>query len=228
MLKRIKPEKDVDGFHPYNAGLLSQGQGHLIPCTAKGVAVMLESLDTPLSGLHAVVIGRSNIVGRPVAQLLEQHNCTVTLCHSRTQNLDMHLACADIVVVAVGRANFVHGSSLKEGCIVIDVGINRLENGSLCGDVDFASAKEKAKAGEKSRSTGDINTNVKIESANIAKPTGASGTFSAFAAGIIGVTPPVQTVSDNELRKLQRENNKTQREMNKHLKKLDNEARFAG
>ena len=146
VLKRIRPEKDVDGFHPYNAGLLSQGQGHLIPCTAKGVAVMLESLDTPLSGLHAVVIGRSNIVGRPVAQLLEQHNCTVTLCHSRTQNLDMHLACADIVVAAVGRANFVHGSSLKEGCIVIDVGINRLENGSLCGDVDFASAKEKAKA----------------------------------------------------------------------------------
>lgn len=146
ILKRIQPEKDVDGFHPYNAGLLSQGQGYLVPCTAKGISVMLTSLDIPLSGMHAVVVGRSNIVGRPVAQLLEQHNCTVTLCHSRTKNLDVHLGHADIVVAAVGRPNFIHGSTLKQGCIVIDVGINRLENGSLCGDVDFESAKEKAQA----------------------------------------------------------------------------------
>lgn len=146
VIEAISPEKDVDGFHPYSTGLLSQGHGSFIPCTAKGVMVLLESLELSLSGLHAVVIGRSNIVGRPVAQLLEQSNCTVTICHSRTRNLDQHLAMADIVVVAVGRANFVHGSQLKEGCVVIDVGINRLEDGSLCGDVDFESAEKIAHA----------------------------------------------------------------------------------
>ena len=146
VIEAITPEKDVDGFHPYNTGLLSQGHGTFIPCTAKGVLVLLQSLEKPLSGLHAVVIGRSNIVGRPVAQLLEQSNCTVTLCHSRTQNLKQHLALADIVVVAVGRPNFVHGSQLKPGCIVIDVGINRLDDGRLCGDVDFESAEPVAQA----------------------------------------------------------------------------------
>ena len=146
VIEAISPQKDVDGFHPYSTGLLSQGHGSFIPCTAKGVMLLLESLDVSLSGQHAVVIGRSNIVGRPVAQLLEQSNCTVTICHSRTRNLDQHLAMADIVVVAVGRARFIHGSQLKKGCIVIDVGINRLQDGSLCGDVDFASAEAIAHA----------------------------------------------------------------------------------
>ena len=146
VLKCIRPEKDVDGFHPYNAGLLSQGQSSLVPCTAKGIMVMLQSLDISLSGLNAVVIGRSNIVGRPVAQLLEQSNCTVTLCHSRTQNLQGYLAQADIVVAAIGRARFIRGEWLKKDCIVIDVGINRQEDGSLCGDVDFESARARARA----------------------------------------------------------------------------------
>jgi methylenetetrahydrofolate dehydrogenase (NADP+)/methenyltetrahydrofolate cyclohydrolase len=146
VIEAIAPHKDVDGFHPYNTGLLSQGHAAFIPCTAKGVLVLLQSLNVSLSGMHAVVIGRSNIVGRPVAQLLEQNNCTVTLCHSRTKDLAHHLSSADVVVVAVGIPNFVHGSMLKEGVIVIDVGINRLENRSLCGDVDFASAEPVAHA----------------------------------------------------------------------------------
>ena len=146
ILDRLDPRKDVDGFHPINSGLLSQGRGTLIPCTPKGVMTILEHYEVPLSGKHAVVVGRSNIVGRPMAQLLEKSNCTVTICHSRTTDLESHLATADIVVAAVGIPNMIQGESLKEGVVVIDVGINRLEDGTICGDVDFESACKVASA----------------------------------------------------------------------------------
>ena len=146
VLDSINPKKDVDGFHPVNAGTLSQGRGSLIPCTPKGVMKICDFYNIELSGKNAVVIGRSNIVGRPMAQLLEQANCTVTVCHSRTQNLQNHLADADIVVAAVGVPNLVQGSWLKPGAVVLDVGINRLEDGSICGDVDFESASKVASA----------------------------------------------------------------------------------
>ena len=146
VLDTIDPSKDVDGFHPINSGLLSQGRPRFVPCTPKGVIGILKHYEIPLSGKHAVVIGRSNIVGRPMAQLLEQHNCTVTVCHSRTSDLKVHLSTADIVVAAVGIPNMVQGEWLKEGVVVIDVGINRLSDGSICGDVDFESASKVASA----------------------------------------------------------------------------------
>jgi len=139
ILETISPKKDVDGFHAINAGLLSQGRGILIPCTPKGVMHILAHYNIPLSGKHAVIIGRSNIVGRPMAALLEQSNCTVTICHSRTKDLPSHLRVADIIVAAVGRPKMVTGDLVKPGAIVIDVGINRLEDGTICGDVDFDS-----------------------------------------------------------------------------------------
>ncbi len=144
ILDRIQPDKDVDGFHPWSAGLLSQGRPHLVPCTPRGVMVMLADAEVSLSGANAVVIGRSNIVGRPMAMLLEQANATVTVCHSRTRNVAEIVGRADVVVAAVGRPGFVQGSWLKEGAVVVDVGINRLDDGSLCGDVEFASAEARA------------------------------------------------------------------------------------
>lgn len=146
VLDRIDPGKDVDGFHADNLGRLAQGRPRLVPCTPLGVMRLLAHAEIPLSGLHAVVIGRSNIVGRPQAMLLEQANCTVTLCHSRTRDLEAHLAAADLVVAAVGRPEFLRGAWLKEGAVVVDVGINRLPDGRLVGDVDFASASERASA----------------------------------------------------------------------------------
>ena len=146
ILDSIAPTKDVDGFHMLNAGALSQGRPEVVPCTPKGVMRLLEYYDCDLSGKHAVVIGRSNIVGRPMAQLLEQANATVTICHSRTQNLEQILSMADIVVAAIGRPLFVKGEWLKSDSIVIDVGINRLEDGRLVGDVDYDSAIQKCAA----------------------------------------------------------------------------------
>ena len=141
VLDAIDPRKDVDGFHPVNAGLLSQGRPNLVSCTPKGIMEMLRYYQIDVAGKHAVVIGRSNIVGRPMVALLEQANCTVTVCHSKTKNLPAVLATAEIVVAAVGKANMVQGSWLRTDAVVIDVGINRLANGTICGDVDFASAK---------------------------------------------------------------------------------------
>jgi len=146
VLDRVSPSKDVDGFHPINAGLLSQGRAKMVPCTPKGVMAIFEHYEISLSGKHALVIGRSNIVGRPMAQLLERANCTVTLCHSRTVDLEAHLAMADIVVAAVGIPNMIKGEQLKAGAVVIDVGINRLEDGTICGDVEFESASSVASA----------------------------------------------------------------------------------
>ncbi|MTI16330.1 bifunctional methylenetetrahydrofolate dehydrogenase/methenyltetrahydrofolate cyclohydrolase FolD [Rhodobacteraceae bacterium RKSG542] len=156
VLQLIKPEKDVDGFHPVNVGLLGAGQTDraLVPCTPAGSVLLAKrALGADLSGKNAVVIGRSNIVGKPVAQLLLQENCTVTIAHSRTVDLPGVVRGADIVVAAVGRPNFVKGDWIKEGATVIDVGINRIpapEKGEgktrLVGDVDYAEAVERAGA----------------------------------------------------------------------------------
>ncbi len=142
--KRIRPDKDVDGFHPYNMGRLAQRMPLLRPCTPKGVMTLLERTGTPLEGLDAIVLGQSNIVGRPMLLELLAARCTPTICHSRTRDLADKVRQADIVVAAVGVPNFVQGDWIKPGAIVIDVGINRLDDGSLCGDVDFAAAKEVA------------------------------------------------------------------------------------
>ncbi len=138
ILEAIAPEKDVDGFHAENVGALLQGKPRFIPCTPYGVIKMLEASGVDLVGMDAVVIGRSNIVGKPMAALLINAGATVTVCHSKTKNLAEHVARADLVVAAVGRAKFVTPEMLKPGAVVIDVGINRLPDGMLCGDVDFA------------------------------------------------------------------------------------------
>jgi methylenetetrahydrofolate dehydrogenase (NADP+)/methenyltetrahydrofolate cyclohydrolase len=145
VLTRIDPDKDVDGFHPVNAGRLATGLNGFVPCTPYGCLLLLRERLGDLSGLNAVVIGRSNIVGKPMAALLTAENCTVTIAHSRTRNLPHHLAHADIVVAAVGRAKFVQGDWVKPGATVIDVGINRTDDG-LVGDVDFESAASVAGA----------------------------------------------------------------------------------
>ena len=142
-LAKILPEKDVDGFHLINAGRLMTGSEGVIPCTPKGALYMIQSTGEELSGKEAVVIGRSNIVGKPMAMLLMRENCTVTVCHSRTKNLAEHTRRADILVAAVGKAGFVTADMVKPGAIVIDVGINRVD-GKVCGDVDFENVKEKA------------------------------------------------------------------------------------
>lgn len=145
VLLRIDPDKDVDGFHPVNAGRLATGLDGFVPCTPLGCLMLLEDQLGDLSGLDAVVIGRSNIVGKPMAALLTAASCTVTLTHSRTRDLPGHVSRADIVVAAVGRAGFVKGEWLKPGATVIDVGINRVD-GALTGDVEFDSAASVAGA----------------------------------------------------------------------------------
>ena len=142
--ERIDPLKDVDGFHPYNIGRLVLKRPTLRPCTPYGCMTLLRETGEDLVGKHAVVIGQSNIVGRPMALELLIERCTVTICHSKTRDLPGLVRQADIVVAGIGRANFVQGGWLKPGAIVIDVGINRNADGKLCGDVDFASAKEVA------------------------------------------------------------------------------------
>ncbi|MCQ4085884.1 bifunctional methylenetetrahydrofolate dehydrogenase/methenyltetrahydrofolate cyclohydrolase FolD [Saccharibacillus sp. JS10] len=140
IINAIAPEKDVDGFHPVNVGNLVIGDDSLLPCTPAGVIELIKHTGIEIAGKHAVVIGRSNIVGKPVSLLLQRENATVTMCHSRTANMTDLTRQADILVVAVGRANFVDASFIKPGAVVIDVGINRLETGKLAGDVDFESA----------------------------------------------------------------------------------------
>jgi len=144
VLDAIDPSKDVDGFHPVNAGLLSQGRAQFVPCTPLGVMRLLEDAQIETSGKHAVIVGRSDIVGKPMAQLLLQANSTVSICHSRTRDLAQEVSRADIVVAAVGRPEMVQGEWIKEGAVVVDVGINRLDDGRLVGDVDFVSAAERA------------------------------------------------------------------------------------
>ena len=146
VIEAIAAEKDVDGFHISNAGLLMTGQPLFRPCTPYGVMKMLESEGTVLRGAEAVVVGASNIVGKPMAMLLLAAGATVTLCNSKTRDLGAQTRRADVLVVATGRAGMVTGDMIKPGAVVIDVGINRGTDGKLCGDVDFASAKEVAGA----------------------------------------------------------------------------------
>lgn len=144
VLERIVPHKDVDGFHPYNVGRLVVKMPLMRPCTPKGVMTLLEAYGIDPKGKKAVIVGASNIVGRPQALELLLSRATVTICHSATQNLADEVATADILVVGVGIPNFVKGEWVKPGAVVIDVGINRLDDGSLCGDVEFDVAKERA------------------------------------------------------------------------------------
>ena len=144
VIDAIPPEKDVDGFSPVNVGRMQIGEPCYLPCTPAGCIRMIESTGTDIAGKNAVVIGRSNIVGKPAALLLLGKNATVTICHSRTKNLKEVCAAADILVAAVGREGFVTGDMVKPGAVVIDVGINRGADGKLHGDVNFAEAAEKA------------------------------------------------------------------------------------
>ncbi|MEZ5661017.1 MAG: bifunctional methylenetetrahydrofolate dehydrogenase/methenyltetrahydrofolate cyclohydrolase FolD [Burkholderiaceae bacterium] len=144
VIETIAPHKDVDGFHVANAGALMTGQRGFAPCTPFGVMKMLSHAGVELAGAQAVVVGRSNIVGKPQAMMLLAADATVTICHSRTRDLAEHTRRADILVAAVGRTRMISGDMIKPGAVVIDVGMNRDENGRLCGDVDFASALEVA------------------------------------------------------------------------------------
>lgn len=142
----VAPEKDVDGFHLLNAGRMMNGQPGVVACTPKGAMEMIRRTGIDLGGKEAVVVGRSNIVGKPMAMLLLHANGTVTICHSRTKNLAEVTRRADILVVAIGKADFITGDMVKEGAVVIDVGMNRRADGKLTGDVDFASVEPKASA----------------------------------------------------------------------------------
>ena len=144
VLRSILPEKDVDGFHPVNVGLLSIGDECYAPATPSGIIAMFKEYGIEIAGKHCVIIGRSNIVGKPMAALLLRHNATVTVCHSKTQNLGELTRQADIVIVATGHRHTLTADMVKEGAVVIDVGMNRNELGKLCGDVDFDEVKEKA------------------------------------------------------------------------------------
>lgn len=144
VIESISPNKDVDGFHPISVGNMMIGEDTFLPCTPYGIVEMIKSKDITIEGKHVVVIGRSNIVGKPVGQLLLNENATVTYCHSRTKDMKTITKQGDILVVAVGRANFIDASYIKEDAVVIDVGVNRLDTGKLCGDVVFDEAKEVA------------------------------------------------------------------------------------
>lgn len=143
VLNAILPDKDVDAFHPVNCGKVMTGDYTFAPCTPAGMVEMLKYYNIPVAGKHCVIIGRSNIVGKPMAMLMLKENATVTVCHSRTQNLPEITKQADILVAAVGRPKFVTPDMVKEGAVVLDVGINRMEDGKLCGDVDFDAVCEK-------------------------------------------------------------------------------------
>ena len=146
VLNAISPEKDVDAFHPVNCGKVMTGDYTFAPCTPAGMVEMLKYYNIPVAGKHCVIIGRSNIVGKPMAMLMLKNNATVSVCHSKTANLSEITKQADILVAAVGRANFVTADMVKEGAVVVDVGINRDENGKLCGDVDFDDVIDKVSA----------------------------------------------------------------------------------
>ncbi|MCM3599640.1 bifunctional methylenetetrahydrofolate dehydrogenase/methenyltetrahydrofolate cyclohydrolase FolD [Robertmurraya korlensis] len=143
IINAISPMKDVDGFHPINVGKMVIGQDALMPCTPSGVIVMLEENGISLSGKHVVIVGRSNIVGKPLGQMLLNRDATVTYCHSKTRDLRSYTNQADILIAAVGRANFITADYVRQGAVVIDVGINRNEQGKLCGDVAYHQVKEK-------------------------------------------------------------------------------------
>lgn len=143
VLNAISPLKDVDAFHPVNCGKVMTGDYKFAPCTPAGMVEMLKYYNIPVTGKHCVIIGRSNIVGKPMAMLMLKNNATVTVCHSRTENLSEITKQADILVAAVGRPKFVTADMVKDGAVVLDVGINRMEDGKLCGDVDFDAVADK-------------------------------------------------------------------------------------
>lgn len=142
--RKIAPEKDVDGFNPVNVGNLSIGEDAFISCTPYGIVKMLEKYNIETEGKNAVILGRSNIVGKPMIQCMLNKNATVTVCHSKTKNIEDITKKADILIVAIGKPKFINGSMIKDNAVVIDVGINRSVDGTICGDVDFDSVKEKA------------------------------------------------------------------------------------
>lgn len=144
VIETISPAKDVDGFHPINVGRMMVGQKAFLPCTPYGILVMVKSIGVDIAGKHVVVVGRSNIVGKPVGQLFLREHATVTYCHSKTNDLASITRQADILIVAVGKARLIGADYVKPGAVVIDVGVNRLENGKLCGDVNFDEVKEVA------------------------------------------------------------------------------------
>jgi methylenetetrahydrofolate dehydrogenase (NADP+)/methenyltetrahydrofolate cyclohydrolase len=146
ILEAVSPNKDIDGFHPVNQGLLALGADGFKPCTPMGIMKLLESVRCDPKGRNAVVVGRSNIVGKPVAQMLLGKHATVTICHSRTASLRDEVGRADILIVAIGKAGLVRGDWVKPGAVVIDVGVNRSPSGKLCGDVEFDTAKDRASA----------------------------------------------------------------------------------
>lgn len=146
VLKAIAPAKDVDGFHPENVAQLFLGQHSLVPCTPKGMMVLLDEIGYDLTGKEVVVVGRSNIVGKPVALLCLQRNATVTIAHSKTENLKEVCQRADVLIAAVGKAKMITKDYVKDGAVILDVGINRDENNKLCGDVDYEDVKDKAYA----------------------------------------------------------------------------------
>ncbi|CAM3860252.1 bifunctional methylenetetrahydrofolate dehydrogenase/methenyltetrahydrofolate cyclohydrolase FolD [Rheinheimera salexigens] len=145
VLERIHPHKDVDGFHPYNIGRLAQRMPALRSCTPKGIMTLLQSTGVNVKSMDAVVVGASNIVGRPMALELLLAGCTTTVCHKFTKNLEQHVRRADLLIVAVGRAEFIPGDWIKPGALVIDVGINRLDSGKLVGDIEYDKAAERAR-----------------------------------------------------------------------------------
>ena len=140
--RTISPEKDVDGFHPINVGKLALGQDTFVSCTPYGIIKILEEYNIPIQGKHVVILGRSNIVGKPLIQCMLQKNATVTVCHSKTEHIEEYTKQADILIVAIGKPKFVKKDMVKPGATVIDVGINRGEDGKLCGDVDFENVQE--------------------------------------------------------------------------------------
>ncbi|MBT5360656.1 MAG: bifunctional methylenetetrahydrofolate dehydrogenase/methenyltetrahydrofolate cyclohydrolase, partial [Gammaproteobacteria bacterium] len=144
VIERIHPDKDVDGFHPYNMGRLALKMPLLRPCTPKGVMTLLERTGIPLEGKEAVIVGASNIVGRPMTLELLSARCTTTTCHSKTADLEAHVRRAEVLVVGVGIPNFIPGEWVRDGAVVIDVGINRLEDNTLTGDVDYEGAFQHA------------------------------------------------------------------------------------
>jgi methylenetetrahydrofolate dehydrogenase (NADP+)/methenyltetrahydrofolate cyclohydrolase len=146
IIKVIDPKKDVDSFHPYNVGCLMTGETSFLPCTPAGIMELLRRYNIDVAGKECVIVGRSNIVGKPIAQLLLQQNGTVTVCHSKTYNLAEHCRKADILICAIGKPKFFTAEYIKPGAVVIDVGINRDENNKLCGDVDFEVVKDRAGA----------------------------------------------------------------------------------
>lgn len=179
ILLKINPEKDVDGFHPVNAGKLAQGQKSLAPCTPAGVIEILKRSNIEIAGKHAVIVGRSNIVGKPMAFLLLQENATVTICHSRTANLAEITSQADILVAAIGRAGFVRGEHIKEGATVIDVGINNVSDAEFAGELFDETELEKRLATIEKRGftlVGDVNPKeAKAKAANFTPVPGGVG-----------------------------------------------------